>query len=92
MADYLVGMADGRVGDAHDTGFFSASKRPICLHRARRVTNCVEDVCFSVLYAGANGWYKSDKKYLYAGPSPQCKQIGYKQTSLVVPLGLGEVP
>jgi hypothetical protein len=57
------------VGDAHDTGFFSAGKRPICLQRAKRVTNCVEDVCFAVLYADANGWYKSDKKYLYAVPS-----------------------
>jgi hypothetical protein len=45
--DYL-GTADGRVGDAHDTGFFSASKRPIYLQRARRAMNCVEDVCFAV--------------------------------------------
>ncbi len=45
--DYL-GTADGRVGDAHNTGFFSASKRPIHLRRARRATNRVEDVWFAV--------------------------------------------
>jgi hypothetical protein len=41
-------MADGRVGDAQDTGFFSASKRLIHLQRARRKMNHVEDVCFAV--------------------------------------------
>ena len=47
MTDYLS-TADGRVGDAHNTGFFSASKRLIHLQRARRATNRVEDVCFAV--------------------------------------------
>jgi hypothetical protein len=56
------------MGDAFHTGVFSPCQRSIHLWRARRATNRDEDVCFVVQYASANGWYKSNKKYLHATP------------------------
>jgi hypothetical protein len=47
MTDYLS-VANSRVGNANNTGFFSASKRLIYLQRARRAVNSDEDVCIAI--------------------------------------------
>ena len=87
---------DCRVGDAYNAGFISTNKRLFHLWRARRATNCPQDVCVAVLYASTNGWYKRYKpntQYLYAAPKLHCKRVCLVLTChLSLRPGLGRGP